>query len=515
MGGLRWYFRRKFWNLFGWIKMSLNKPMTIPLPPRERTPIRPVPLGDAVPALPIRQVLVCPPDDIPADERSRAKTLVYKLQVALYTLYSPMQPGLPPIPADPVQALKRAFTRLHRSRYSPPVLPAEYLGSPDLGSLAVRGPYAVYTRRDPAREGVYLWDLGGLDAHAHHAGLHTLGAQVRFRVDPARRALQAFEIECSLGTVRPADAAWELAKKLALCSATTHLSLVRHFNWVHLACAAQLAVATRNQLPAQHPVCRLVWPFVYGAQQSNDIVTRGQMMPGGEFETIFSYSFDGMCSLFDATYNDFDMASNDPQADGQARGIDGAGFDTPSQDNLRALFDLMHDYARDALRHVYADEPRGSATALIRNDTAVLAWLDELNTLVPNGVGVARDNVDFDRLARLVARTIYMATVQHELLGSFVWNYQLWTHRQPVRVYQNGQREPLDVHQRLVNANYNLNVRRRALIDDFGYLALDEAGRGAMARFQHRLEALQADMEREPWVVWKLYPRMLKVNINA
>ena len=58
-------------------------------------------------------------------------------------------------------------------------------------------------------------------------------------------------------------------------------------------------------------------------------------------------------------------------------------------------------------------------------------------------------------------------------------------------------------------------MRRRALIDDFGYLALDEAGRGAMARFQHRLEALQADMEREPWAVWKLYPRMLKVNINA
>jgi arachidonate 15-lipoxygenase len=513
MGGLRWYVRRKFWNLLGWIKMSLNKPMTIPLPPKERTPIRPVPLGEAVPALPIRQVLVCPPDAIPPDERSRAKTLVYKLQVALYTIYPPMQPGLPPIPADPIQALKQAFTRLHRSRYSPPVLPAEYLGSPDLGSLAVRGPYACYTRGDG--NGGFEWDLRGLEAFEHHPGLHTLGARVRFRVDPARRALQAVRIESSLGTVGPEDAAWELSKKLALCSATTHLSLVRHFNWVHLACAAQLAVATRNQLPAQHPVCRLVWPFVYGAQQSNDIVTRGQMMPGGEFETIFSFSFDGLCALFDATYGAFDMATNDPQADARARGLDDAGFDTPSQDNLRALFEPMLAYARDALRHVYADEPAGSGTVLIRNDTAVMAWLDELNRLVPNGVGLTRDNVDFEGLARLVARTIYMASVQHEWLGSFVWNYQLWTHRQPVRVYLNGQREPLDVYQRLVNANYNLNVRRRALIDDFGYLALDEAGRGAIARFQRALEALQADMEREPWVVWRMYPRMLKVNINA
>ena len=55
----------------------------------------------------------------------------------------------------------------------------------------------------------------------------------------------------------------------------------------------------------------------------------------------------------------------------------------------------------------------------------------------------------------------------NEILGGFIWNYQLWTHRQPVRVYRNGQREPLDVYQRLVNANYNLNVTRRALIHDF------------------------------------------------
>jgi arachidonate 15-lipoxygenase len=128
---------------------------------------------------------------------------------------------------------------------------------------------------------------------------------------------------------------------------------------------------------------------------------------------------------------------------------------------------------------------------------------------------VTRSNVNFDRLARLVANCIYLASAQHEILGSFLWNYQSWTHRQPVRVYASGQPEPMDVYQRLINANFNLNVTRRALIHDFSYLALDELGLAAMRRFNQQLLALQTDMAREPWAVWKLYPRDLKVNINA
>jgi hypothetical protein len=36
-----------------------------------------------------------------------------------------------------------------------------------------------------------------------------------------------------------------------------------------------------------------------------------------------------------------------------------------------------------------------------------------------------------------------------------------------------------------------------------------------MQRFAQRMQALQQDMETKPWAVWKLYPRVLKVNINA
>lgn len=510
---IRWRVRKTFWNVFVWVKVAGNRLVTIPLPPKTHRLIRPVPLYEAIPDIPIKGILACHPRDIPADERSWVHAWAFKIQLWLYSAYPPMQPGLPEVDADPDRALKQAFTWLHRTKFNPPDLPAEFLGSPDLGSLAVRGPYACYTEKGD--DGFYKWDLESLGQYIHHDGLHKLGVKVLFKVDPVRRALQAFRIDTTLGSAGPTDPTWELSKKIALCAATTHLSLVRHFNWVHLVGGAHLAIATRNRLPPEHPLCRLLWPYLYGTAANSDNVTRGQMVRGGEFETIFSLTFTGMCELFEKTYREFRIVVNDPEEDAKARQIRDAGFDTPTQDNLETLFNVMHEHARRYLQLYYPDSPPGAATAAIRNDRPILAWLDELNDLIPSGVEVSSTNVTFDSLARLVARAMNMATGHHEIVGGFLWNYQLWTHRQPVRIYKNGQREPLDVYQRLVNANYILNVERRALMFDFSYLALDAPGAAALQKFNQELKWLQLSMAQQPWALWKLYPQALKVNINS
>ena len=59
-----------------------------------------------------------------------------------------------------------------------------------------------------------------------------------------------------------------------------------------------------------------------------------------------------------------------------------------------------------------------------------------------------------------MAATLATSDTHHEILGTGMWNYQMWTHVQPVHVYANGARGPVDVYQRLVNANFLLNVRR-------------------------------------------------------
>jgi arachidonate 15-lipoxygenase len=333
---------------------------------------------------------------------------------------------------------------------------------------------------------------------------------VLFRLNAAARRLETVRIDSELGSCTPGQPRWELAQELALCAATTHVSLVRHFNGVHLAAGGPLAIATRNSLPAAHPLRRLLWPHMFGTQYSNELVTQGQMAPGGDFDTVFSFTHRGMCALFSESYEEYDLGVLDPGRDAERRGLLDGGFDTPALANRQAHWDVMHAHALRYLRIYYP-----SPTAL-QEDPAVVTWIQALDRLVPNGVrAVLGPEITLASLARLVAAFIYMATMEHEILGTGLWNCQMWTQVQPVRAYRNGQREPLDIYQRLVNANFILNVERAPLLRDFSYLGLDPAGAQAFRDFKRELEDLQHRLEAAPRPVWAMSPAILEANINA
>ena len=436
---LKWFLRRKFWDLIALVKFFSLSRSTSSCHQHKWRHIYPKPMSEAIPKVPLDKVMVCPRATIPRDERTLVHATFYDFQVWLYTTcWSPMQPDLPRIDLDPEVALKRAFNGLRRRLFHDPELPAEYVAAPDLGSLAVRGPFACYTKH--AGDAIWEWDLTMLDQYEQRDELVKIGSRVLFREDSVARSLQAEGIECALSkqkgkaAITPNDPEWGQACRIALCAASTHLSLVRHFNWVHLAGGAQLAIATRNSLSQDHPLFRLLWPYIYGTQQSNDMVTRGQMVRGGDFETTFSFTFTGMCDLYDDTYGQYQHSVNDPAEDGNLRGLPKAAFETPTQKNLEDLFNVIHRFVCQYLEIYYPRNATGAND--VHNDTEILDWLDELNRLVPNGVGVDPNNFTWDDFARMVAGQLYLVTVQHEILGSFMWNYQLWTDRQPARIYK-------------------------------------------------------------------------------
>jgi arachidonate 15-lipoxygenase len=454
-----------------------------------------------------------------------------RLLARLYTVFSPMQAGRPSISADPYDALGRVFTVRHRRAavskaaslgldpeltLHPPMLPLELQGTPDLGALAIRGPYAGYLRTVSGSPNRYEWDLRELSAYSHRSDLRAPWAHVLFEIDQAARMPRAIHIETELGTAHPGDRSWPRATRLALCAATTHTALVRHWTWTHMIGGEYFAYATRAHLPENHPLCRLLWPHMAGTHASNRLATLGQLVPAGDFEAIYSFSYPDLCRVVSQTAKTFDLVAFDPEADGQRRGITSGDLRTPTLENCLALFRIMETHAARYIRLYYSDDR-------LQQDQPIREWLEELGRRFPTGNGLNSTPVTCDSLAKLVARLIYMAAVHHEQVGTHLWHYQLWPHVHPVRVYQDGRRLPEDIYQRTVNNNYVLNVVRTPLISDLSPVALDEPTnpeRTARARerfldFRMALRALQARMEREPWAPWKLYPGQLEANINA
>jgi hypothetical protein len=533
IAGLRWRARRWFWNRFAIFKYDHNRPDTVPVPVPDR-PLALVSLASQYRHIPIQRVLVA--DRIPDDERQTVKRVFSRVQAALYRIVPPQQRGLPPVDADAGTALGTAYTSAHRERFPAPTRPAELAGreargpempdsakrspeapqagrrghavpeleGPDLGALAVASPFACYVTA--AGDGTFTWDLRVLESFEHHPGLRPLGTVVSFETSDGDGRLAAVRIDTDAGSCTPSDPEWPLARRLAMGAASTHLSIVRHFGWIHLAAGGPLAVVTRNEVPPDHPLRRLLWPHVYATQYSNDLITEDQLAPGGDFEGMFSLTHRGVCALLDASIDRFDLGTIDPDVDAMSRGL--GDLVTPSIDNRRQHHAVFLTHARRYLERYYDDDR-------ITADEAVRAWWAELARRVPGVERVTGPAVGVESVARLVAAVMQLAAVEHEILGSGMWDYQLWADAVPARVPADGSRPAVDVYQRLVNANFNLNVHRTALLSDFSDLALDAAGAEAFRTFRADLLALQSEFDASPSEPWRMEPKRLKANINA
>lgn len=529
INALQWMLRKGLWNAIARLKYRWTVPKDVTTTAPMRSPVNLIALNEVYPAIPIADIRVA--DRSPNDESGAVAELILRFFTKLGVVFSPMQAGRPGIAANPHQALDEAYSQRHRQTVirqaaavqrdpqrmlRPPTMPAELQGSPDLGMLALRGPYAGYLQKVPNSTASYEWDLKELGSYSHHSDLHAPWAHVLFKVNPARASLHPVRIQCELGSIRPGDANWPLATRIAVCAATTHTALVRHWTWTHLIGGEYFSAATRNHLPVDHPLCRLLWPHMVGTHASNRLATLGQLLPDGDFEAIYSLTYSGLCQLVGKAGQGFTLRSCDPEEDARHHGLLDSGLPMPTFSNCRRIFRLIQAHAERYLLVYYTDEE-------LRTDQPIRNWLAELDRLLPNGLGLASAPLTCATLARVIARLIYLVSVQHEQLGTQLWNYQLWAHTHPVRVYRDGRQVPEDVYQRLVNSNYILNVVRASLLQDYTRLALNEPdcpdrqrrAEAAFARFRLDLVRLQKKMERKPWAPWMLYPADLEANINA
>lgn len=200
----------------------------------------------------------------------------------------------------------------------------------------------------------------------------------------------------------------------------------------------------------------------------------------------------------------------DPSADRVARGLGDTRFDSPTQRNLEQLFSIMHNHAK---RYIYAYY---SSDDELRRDKDVERWLATMESLIPNGLGeYLGGGLSRNSMARLLGAVIYEGCATHDLVGTTLWDYQLWVDRNPVRVNRDGSRISLSVLHRVIMNNFALQLVRAPLLDNYSAVALDEKGKQLFKQWFEECSQLQHDYDLHPADIWRMEPKNLEVSMNG
>jgi hypothetical protein len=511
----QWQYRKNFWSRWQTLRFSLSKPRTIGPPTSNKTHIKAVPVRSIYPDLAMDKVLMF--DALPKEEAGIGMRALVAVGLRLNRWFPQMMPDLPQINPDPHKALAEALSPVYRDAYRAPMRPKVFSDEHlELGTLALESPYAVFLAR--GGDNLLQWDFRILAQFEHQPGLRSLGLQVFFTEIEKNNivTLAADRIDSvEYGEVSPDSPDWHPSVLLAICAATTHMALTRHFNYVHLISGNHWDIATRNHLPFDHPLYRLVWPQIFNSLFTNHGVTRVQLLPDGDFVNMFSFTHAGLMHYFDTMYELYDISISDPEADWKNRGLSNSNFESPSHKNLVELFTVMHKHAKRYIDTYYTSD------AELQRDTMVRKWMTHLNELIPNGINPALlNNITRDDLARALGAYIYEGIVIHELSGTALWDYQLWSDKNPTRIYTNKNRVPVDVYQRVINNNFALQLERAPLQDNYGQVALDNRGRKLYTQFCIDCRSLQVDYNLARWCThvdepWKLEPANLEISMNG
>lgn len=504
-----WRLKKRFWSGWHSLRFTLAKQRKISQPRATKRSIGTMPFSRVDHEIQLQKILVF--DKLPRDEAALGMRVLTRLGLFLNRVVPPMTAGAPEIDLDIEKALDSSLSKSYRKHFRCPQLPAELgcAGMPELELLAIKSPYSVFIERGD--DGRLQWDFKMLGSFEHQDGLRSLGVQVFFDESPDTHKIAATEVNSDeFGRVFRGGPNWEASKAVAICAATTHLALTRHFNYVHLIGANHWDVTVRNHLAPDHPVYRLVWPHIANGLYTNYGITRCQLLADGDFVNIYSFTHRGLLAYYDAMYERYRVTITDPVADWEHRGLGDATFHRPSQDNLVDLFTIMRNHAQRYLEVYYDSDEH------LRADRTVRAWLAALDALIPNGIsGLLGDRVTRDGLARLIGAFIYEGNTIHDLAGTTLWDYQLWADRNPTRVYRDGRRIPVDVFQRMVNNNFGLQLRRAPLLADYSYLALDVKGAAAFKRFYGDCQELQARYDTAEAGPWRMQPSQLEISMNG
>jgi len=176
--------------------------------------------------------------------------------------------------------------------------------------------------------------------------------------------------------VTPLDGAddWMRAKLSVQVADVTHHELLAHLGYTHLAMEA-FAIATPRQLPANHPLYRLLRPHFQFLLAINTRGNRILLGEGAAIDTLMAPTRTASLDIIHRAYRQRSIWNYALPQDIQQRGI-GADVlpDFPYRDDAELLWQAIARYVAAYLHRYYPDDPA------VQQDADLQAWAAELGT---------------------------------------------------------------------------------------------------------------------------------------
>jgi hypothetical protein len=504
---VRFFVYRLMVSLLTWISFLTQKVHAL-APPADGAPLRFRPFATAFPEMPIAGLWDAedfPPSDVapPRLKSMRGGKLAFRI----FRWIAPKT--TPPIPSDPKKFLRIVYPFFFRRAWKlQPTLPAALAaeGCDVVAELAVRGPFASYLRRGES-DGEYVMDLTWMLPYACKDDCVAPGGKAT--LEARGGALHTVKIERGGQVARPGTPEFAAARTAFLAGLNEDLTTFRHNVSTHLSTLTAFALASPNRLPANHPVRRLLHHAFHTVLVGNREVAEFQLSgPAGFSSTIFSHDAPVLAAMANDYLQRFDVWDFEPPAQFARRGTAETPFAYPYRENMLHLWRETLDYVDTYLRLYYVDDDA------VRGDAALMAWLDDLERLVPNGIrrppAPARE-----WLTRLCATLLHLSTAEHDVLNNVVWNYSTIGWVIPTAALRSGapmdQRRAFDLVATIIGTWKPYNM---LLTADVPSLALDDGGRAAMQRWIDRLTAIQQEMAAGGIEAGLTYPANMNPSVS-
>jgi len=368
---------------------------------------------------------------------------------------------------------------------APPVRWTDVASDRAMALLAFQGLGAHRLERlDGDSDGAaYAVDLSWLQAFPVRKGLEPYGACAYFAAD--RTPLRIYTTHDDAAH-RPGDAAWEDAKWRWRCALFAGVTIADHLGATHFLTSNLLVTVSREQLPEDHPLRRLLKPFCFGAVDVN--VDAGLMLSpeGGVAHRLFAFTYAGLSRCLLRGFET--MRFETFPATIAAKRVEALGDKYPYATDGLALYGVLQTYAQDYLDIFFPGES-------VVQDPAVRAWWQGFVELAPT-LGLPPLN-RASQVVDLVTELMFIVTGMHAQVGAVV-PYLLDPAFLTCKIRAGSRMSDVQATVQVLNLAALTQLEQPAMIGDFTHLFLEahrDRAVAAFERYQKALAQLSRDIE--------------------